>query len=176
MYKHGAVQELTQLRLAGLHCRWCGHYRPFEPPGLYSETSPSTRRSLSVLQGTLYPGLRKLYQFLIVSRDRDDTSLCHVIYSFRCSCPLNSTSPIHNHDQVFKETRNIMEQLRAFTQSIVITKLGQPPQPSPYAPLPNPNSIRLLDILPARRSHPIQTTLTVTDLDHASSFEALSYV
>jgi hypothetical protein len=69
-----------------------------------------------------------------------------------------------------------MEQLRAFTQSMVITKPGQPPQSSPYAPLPNPTSIRLLDILPARRGRLIQTTLIVTDLDHVPYFEALSYV
>jgi hypothetical protein len=69
-----------------------------------------------------------------------------------------------------------MEQLRAFTQSMVITKPGQPPRSSLYASLPNPNSIRLLDILPACRGRPIETTLKVTDVNHAPSFEALSYV
>jgi hypothetical protein len=69
-----------------------------------------------------------------------------------------------------------MERLRAFTQSMVIAKPGQPRQSSPYAPLPNPNSICLLDILPARRGRPLQTTLKVIDLNHAPSFEALPYV
>ncbi|KAG7289929.1 hypothetical protein NEMBOFW57_006306 [Staphylotrichum longicolle] len=45
-----------------------------------------------------------------------------------------------------------------------------------YRPLPDGYYIRLLTLTPGQKTDPISVTLTVTDLDSAPPFEALSYV
>jgi len=44
-----------------------------------------------------------------------------------------------------------------------------------YSKLPNPRSIRLLDIAPGKASDRVEVSLVVVELDEASDFEALSY-
>jgi hypothetical protein len=64
MYKYGAAQELS-LAAEILHCgRYCP-YRLFEQPSVCLETSPSTERSLQMLQCTVYP---RLHQVILVSK------------------------------------------------------------------------------------------------------------
>jgi hypothetical protein len=45
-----------------------------------------------------------------------------------------------------------------------------------YRPLPLPNSIRLIELLPGRGSDPISCSLCLVNLEDAQPFEALSYV
>jgi hypothetical protein len=51
-----------------------------------------------------------------------------------------------------------------------------PPLKYQYRPLPSPNSVRLIDLLPGRGLDPIFFSLRTVNLEDAEPFEALSYV